>query len=38
VELGLGVDRPEKIRLVTDDPDSESYAAEIREVLLRSDP
>ncbi len=35
VELGLGVDRPEKIELVTDDPDSAAYAAQIREVLLR---
>ncbi len=34
VELGLGVDSPAKIRLVTGDPESESYAAEIREVLL----
>jgi len=35
VELGLGVDVPEKIRLVTGDPDSEAYAAQIREILLR---
>ena len=35
VELGLGVDVPEKIRLVTADPKSESYAGQIREVLLR---
>jgi uncharacterized protein (DUF362 family) len=34
VELGLGVDMPEKIELVTDDPDSEAYAAQIREILL----
>ncbi len=34
VELGLGVDLPEKIQLVTEDPDSESYAAQIREILL----
>jgi uncharacterized protein (DUF362 family) len=33
VELGLGVDGPEKIELVTDDPDSEAYAAQIREIL-----
>jgi uncharacterized protein (DUF362 family) len=33
VELGLGVDGPEKIHLVTDDAESESYAAKIREVL-----
>jgi uncharacterized protein (DUF362 family) len=35
VELGLGVDLPEKIRLVTDDPDSEAYAAQIQEILLQ---
>jgi uncharacterized protein (DUF362 family) len=33
VELGLGVDGPEKIELVTDDPDSAAYAAQIREIL-----
>jgi uncharacterized protein (DUF362 family) len=33
VELGLGVDGPEKIQIVTDDADSEAYAAQIREVL-----
>jgi hypothetical protein len=35
VELGLGVDAPEKIELVTDDADSAAYAAQIREVLLQ---
>ena len=35
VELGLGVDAPEKIRLVTDDADSAAYAAVIGEVLLQ---
>ncbi len=35
VELGLGVESPEEIELVTDDPDSEAYAAEIREILVR---
>jgi uncharacterized protein (DUF362 family) len=35
VELGLGVDIPEKIQLVTDDLDSEAYAAHIREILLQ---
>ena len=34
-ELGLGVDGPQKIHLVTDDAESESYAAKIREVLAR---
>ena len=33
VELGLGVDGPDKIELITDDPDSEAYAAQIQEVL-----
>jgi len=35
VELDLGVDGAEKIRLVTGDGESESYAAKIREVLTR---
>jgi uncharacterized protein (DUF362 family) len=33
VELGLGVDGPEEIELITDDPDSAAYAAQIREIL-----
>jgi uncharacterized protein (DUF362 family) len=33
VELGLGVEGPDKIELITDDPDSEAYAAQIREIL-----
>ena len=33
VELGLGVRNPAEIELVTDDPDSRAYAAEIRRVL-----
>ena len=33
VELGLGVDGPEKIELITDDPDSEAYAVQIQEIL-----
>ena len=33
VELGLGADGPEKIQFVTGDPESEAYAAQIREVL-----
>jgi len=33
VELGLGVDGPDKIELITDDPDSAAYAAQIREIL-----
>lgn len=35
VELGLGVDDPDRIHLVTGDAESEAYAAEIRKVLLR---
>jgi uncharacterized protein (DUF362 family) len=35
VELGLGIGSPGEIELVTDDPDSEAYAAEIREILMR---
>lgn len=34
--LGLGVDSPEKIELVTDDPESASYAEEIRAILINS--
>jgi uncharacterized protein (DUF362 family) len=35
VALDLGVDDPNKIELVTPDPASESFAAEIRDVLTR---
>jgi uncharacterized protein (DUF362 family) len=35
VELGLGIGSPGEIELVTDDPDSEAYAAEIQEILVR---
>jgi uncharacterized protein (DUF362 family) len=35
VELGLGVEGPDGIELVTDDPDSETYAAEIQEILAQ---
>jgi uncharacterized protein (DUF362 family) len=34
VELGLGVDSPEKIRFLTDDEESATYAAQIKERLL----
>jgi uncharacterized protein (DUF362 family) len=34
VELGLGVEGPEEIQLVTGDADSEAYAAQIGEILL----
>jgi uncharacterized protein (DUF362 family) len=36
VELGLGIDRVEKIEFLTDDLDSASYAAQIRELMLQS--
>ncbi len=36
VELGLGVDSPEKIELVTADEDSAAYAQAIQELLLNS--
>ncbi len=35
VELGLGVDRPEKIHLVTDDVESQAYAMLVQNQLLR---
>jgi len=34
VEMGLGVDGPEKIEILTADPESEAYAAEIKAVLI----
>jgi uncharacterized protein (DUF362 family) len=34
VELGLGVQKPEDIELITDDPESKAYAEAITEVLL----
>jgi uncharacterized protein (DUF362 family) len=34
VELGLGVEAPDQIELVTDSPESAAYAEEIQEVLL----
>ncbi len=35
VELGLGVDSPEKIKIITDDADSAAYAEEIKGILLK---
>ena len=35
VELGLGVDHPDKIQLLTADADSARYAAQIQEILVR---
>jgi len=34
-ELGLGVSSPEQIKLITDDPESEEFAAKVREILLK---
>ncbi len=34
VELGLGIDSPERIAIITDDEASEDYAGRVREVLL----
>lgn len=34
VELGIGVKSPTQIEMVTDDPESESFAARVREILL----
>lgn len=36
VELGLGIDGPEKIEILTNDLDSAAYAARIRELMLQS--
>lgn len=36
--LGLGVSGPEQIALLTDDPASAAYAAEVRAILLGADP
>jgi len=35
VELRLGVDSPEKIKIITDDADSAAYAEEIWGILLK---
>jgi uncharacterized protein (DUF362 family) len=34
VELGLGIDGPEKIEFITGDPDSAAYAEKIKDILL----
>ena len=36
VELGLGIDGPEKITLITGDPESAAYAAQVQEQLVVS--
>ncbi len=38
VELGLGVDGPEEIELITADPESAAYAGEIQQILKRERP
>jgi uncharacterized protein (DUF362 family) len=35
VELGLGIDSPDKIDIITDDPAGEDYAARVSDVLLQ---
>ena len=35
VELGLGVNSPEQIQIITDDAASEEFAGEVRDILLR---
>ncbi len=34
-ELGLGIKAPAQIQLVTDDPESESFAGNVRDILLK---
>ena len=36
VELGLGVNSPDQIQLVTGDKDSEAFALKVREILLKN--
>jgi len=35
-ELGLGVSSPEGIQIITEDPDSEKFAGQVRKILLKS--
>ncbi|MGD0353762.1 MAG: DUF362 domain-containing protein [Dehalococcoidia bacterium] len=35
VELGLGINSPEEIQLVTGDPESEAFAAQVSDILLK---
>ena len=35
VELGLGINSPEEIQLITGDPESEAFAAQVSDVLLK---
>jgi uncharacterized protein (DUF362 family) len=34
-ELGLGIKSPDQIQLVTDDPDSETFAKQVRDILFK---
>jgi len=34
-DLGVGIKSPEQIQLVTDDPDSEAFANQVRDILLK---
>ncbi len=35
IELGLGIKSPEQIQLVTDDPESEAFATQVNDILLK---
>jgi uncharacterized protein (DUF362 family) len=35
VELGLGINSPDEIQLLTSDPDSEAFAMQVRDILLK---
>ncbi|MFC1942721.1 DUF362 domain-containing protein [Chloroflexota bacterium] len=35
VELGLGINYPDRIQLITDDPESEAFATDVRDILLQ---
>jgi len=35
VELGLGVESPTQIQLITDDPEGETFATKVRDILLK---
>ena len=34
-ELGLGIKSPDQIQLVTGDPESEAFATQVRDILLK---
>jgi uncharacterized protein (DUF362 family) len=35
IELGLGISSPDQIQLVTGDPESEAFAAQVSDILLK---